>query len=226
MQRLNIFNQIHKGLRALLYDTALSLQQTDFTSETESADAFNRIREVVMLFDEHAHKEDHFVFPSIADFEPAVIDIFSREHKKDLALSENLVQAIEAFGPVTDEAARIIAGIRLNTSFVAFMVFNLEHMAKEEDILNKILWQYYSDEDILKIQRKVLSATKPLHAEFYNKWMIRGINNTEAAHWLKSVERSAPDIVFQTLFDKAEKELPRSRFRKVVEHLTGGLMLA
>ena len=37
MKRYNIFNQVHKGLRALLYETIIKLQQTDFT-DTEDAD--------------------------------------------------------------------------------------------------------------------------------------------------------------------------------------------
>ena len=38
MSRFNVFNQIHKGLRAMLYDTALTLQQTHF-DDAGQADA-------------------------------------------------------------------------------------------------------------------------------------------------------------------------------------------
>ncbi len=76
MQRVNIFNQIHKGLRAALYDTAISLQQADFTSEAEAEEVLSKIKEVVMLFDEHAHKEDTYILPAILQFEPSVVDSF------------------------------------------------------------------------------------------------------------------------------------------------------
>jgi len=34
-QRYNIFNQLHKGLEALLYDTAIMIQQTSFCQPAE-----------------------------------------------------------------------------------------------------------------------------------------------------------------------------------------------
>jgi hypothetical protein len=66
MQRYNGFNLIHKGLRALLYHTGLQLQQTDFTVEDETEAAVNRVKEAIMLFEGHAHKEDNLILPAIA----------------------------------------------------------------------------------------------------------------------------------------------------------------
>ena len=91
MNRYNIFNQIHKGLRSLLYETALLLQRTDFTSTAESKIALDKVREVVELFEKHAHTEDTYVLPNIAEYEPAVVTVFEEEHVKDHELSEKLL---------------------------------------------------------------------------------------------------------------------------------------
>jgi len=99
------------------------------------------------------------------------------------------------------------------------MVFNLEHMAKEESILNKILWRYYSDEEILGIQRKIVAGLSPWSASVGTRWMMRGLNNPEIIYWLKAVEESAPEAVFQNLFAIAKKELSEHRFRQVQEAL-------
>ena len=42
--RFNPFGQVHKGLRALLYDTALLLQHTNFSVEEEIAEAVDRVK--------------------------------------------------------------------------------------------------------------------------------------------------------------------------------------
>jgi hemerythrin-like domain-containing protein len=39
-------------------------------------------------------------------------------------------------------------------------------------------------------------------------------------------EKNAPEPVFNNLFTAAEKELPNPRFRKILEGLTEGVMLA
>lgn len=223
--RINIFNQIHKGLRALLYESSLLLQQTDFLDDQEMQTAVTRITMVADLFDDHAHHEDKFILPAIQEHEPSIVDAFEREHAMNIKLTralKNCLQALQMASPVVrPEMANV-----LYKTFVQFMVFNLEHMSKEETILNKILWRYYSDGEILAIQKNILASLTPWSATNGSRWMMRGLNNPEIVGWLKSVEESAPEAAFQKLFAIAERELPERRFRHVLESLTERVMLA
>lgn len=224
MQRFNCFTLIHKGLRALLFDTALSLQKTDFTCEAEAEEALNKVREAVLLFDEHAHKEDHFILPMIADFEPSVLDCFEKEHATDLALSNQLTASVETFFLLTTDEEKIVAGQQLCGAFIDFTTFNLKHMAKEEDSINKILWRYYADDALLNMQQQIVQSTPPWLIDFYAKWMLRGINTVEATGWLQSVQKTAPEVVFQTLYAKAQTELSAKQFQTVSATLSEGLL--
>ena len=82
-QRFNIFNQIHKALRALLYDTALTLQQTYFGNPDEVETALEKLRLILDIFDKHADHEDQFVLPAIQAYEPSLVDAFEKEHVED-----------------------------------------------------------------------------------------------------------------------------------------------
>ena len=226
MERYNIFLLIHKGLRAALYQTALQLQQTDFTSDNETEEALNKVREIVMLFEGHAEKEDHFILPAISSYEPSVVASFETEHVKDEALGKQLEVCISRVENADALLEKLIAGRELLDSFVSFTVFNLQHMAKEEDIINRILWRYYSDDEIRSISRELTKTIDPWMQDFYASWMLRGINNSEAATWMKAIERGMPSVVFQTMLQKAEQELPAARFRKVTEALSEGLQVA
>ena len=225
MERFNIFNQIHKGLRAALYDTALQLQQADFTSASESESVLEKVKEVVMLFDEHAHKEDTFVLPAILQYEPSVVDAFEQEHVADFALAALLSDAVKQLDSLLKAGDREAAGRKLNVIFVEFVAFNLRHMAKEEDVINNILWRYYTDGEILQIQNRIVESTTPWHQDFFSKWMLRGINNAEAAAWLMAVQRTAPAIVYQTLFSKARQEYSKKRFQQLVDSLQESVVL-
>jgi len=223
--RINIFNQIHKGLRALLYESSLLLQQTDFLDDQEMQTAVTRVTMVADLFDDHAHHEDKFILPAIQEHEPSIVDAFEREHAMNIKLTralKNCLQALQMASPVVrPEMANV-----LYKTFVQFMVFNLEHMSKEETILNKILWRYYSDGEILAIQKNILASLTPWSATNGSRWMMRGLNNPEIVGWFKSIEESASEAAFQKLFAIAERELPERRFRHVLETLTEGVMLA
>jgi hypothetical protein len=215
MQRVNIFNQIHKGLRAALYETAQFLQQADFSNEKETEEAVSKTKEVLMLFDEHAGKEDRYILPAIQPFEPSIVDSFEQEHEKDLSLSAALNHSLDSLHYLNTDQEKIEAGKNINREFVAFLCFNLEHMAREEDMINKILWRYFDDAYILGIQRTIVESTQPWHNDFFSKWMLRGTNNGEIEGWLKAVRTSAPTVVFNTLYTKAEQELPRQRFHQI-----------
>jgi hemerythrin-like domain-containing protein len=220
MERYNIFQLVHKGLRAALYQTALQLQQTDFTVESETEEALNKVKEIVMLFDGHARKEDKYVFSAITEYEPSVVASFESEHEKDAQLGKELNDRAEQLSVSATILEKIVSGRQLTEAFVAFMVFNLEHMAKEEDIINKILWRYYSDDEIKKINGQIIENTPPWIREFNFTWMLRGISNPEAINWIRAIEKGMPPVVFQTILQKAEQELPVKRFRKVIVSLT------
>ncbi|MBC7949808.1 MAG: hemerythrin domain-containing protein [Chitinophagaceae bacterium] len=226
MQRYNMFLQVHKGLKALLFETALQVQHTDFWNVDEAEDVIDRINDVVRLFEKHAHSEDTFVFPVIEKFEPSVKDAFEKEHVQDHILGQALQNAIAQY-----EAGEVItikaeAGKLVQSAFLKFMVFNIEHMMKEEEVINPILWRYYKDEQLMNISQQIVAAIPQEYMLQYSKWMMRGLNNAEITGWLRGVEKSAPEVVFQSLFVTAEKELTERRFRQVLEGLTEGAMLA
>ena len=224
--RYNTFYQIHKALRAMLYETAIELQRTDFNNEEESSEALTKIESVVDLFDKHAYHEDTLVFPAVEKYEPSIVDAFEQEHIKDHELGSKLRTLIAMFDSVKSDGDKIQLGSAIRKSFVDFLAFNLEHMAKEEDIINNLLWRYYTDEEIRAIEFQIVSKQSPEATALAWRWMLRGLSNQEITHWFKIVEKSAPESVFNNLFSMAEKELPNARFRQVLEGLTEGAMLA
>src|SRR5689334_16376865 len=101
--RYNTFYQVHKALRAMLYETAIELQQTDFNNENQAVSLLNNIASVIDLFDKHAYNEDHYVFAVVQEFEPSVIDSFEQEHVKDHALGGKLRTLVNIYSSLETE---------------------------------------------------------------------------------------------------------------------------
>ena len=225
MSRINVFNQIHKGLRAMLYDTALTLQQTHFADSDQSDAAVKKVRTTVEMINAHTAHEDHFIFPAIQEYEPSLVDVFTMEHLKNHSLSEKLVDSLVAHNHAVKPESKIEAGQALIRAFQEFMVYNLEHMTNEETVLNEILWRYYSDEEIEAISKRIVRSRRHDEEIVTTAWIMRGLSNTEISNWLKTVE-TASWQVFAQLYSIAEKELPNDRFRKVLEIFSRGTMVA
>jgi hypothetical protein len=226
MKRYNIFYEVHKGLRVMLYETAIQIQQTDFINHEEAELVMEQIKSGVELFDKHAHSEDRFVFAAIQPYEPAVVDAFEQEHVKDHALGERLSNLLTAFSDTLSDDEKLRNGKLIYQAFIEFLIFNLQHMAKEEDIINKLLWRNYTDEELKGITGNIIANIAPEQMIQFNRWMMRGLSNCEIAGWLKEVKNTAPDFVFQSLMQTASRELNIHRLQLVQESITEGAMVA
>ena len=216
MQRYNSFNMIHKALRAMMYDTALTLQQTHFADADEAETALTKVETVIEQFEQHAHHEDTFMLPAIEAFEPGLVEEFEKEHVKDMELGNRLKTLINIFRAVESDEEKINCGSGISRAFRDFMSFNLDHMAKEESEINQVLWKHYSDRELLELNARLTASIPPDQKMISAKWMLRGINKFEAVTWLKAVKHSTPAFVFQSLFELTETELP-ARIRTEVQ---------
>lgn len=209
----------------MLYQTAIQLQQTSFIDAEEATEAIEHVKTVVDLFESHAHKEDTYVFPAIAAWEPSVVAAFEQEHVEDHELGESLQKWLTAFEYAVAPSAKQTIGEELAKAYIQFMVFNLRHMAKEEQVISPLLWRYYTDSELHDITLKIMKAVPPQEMASFSQWMVRGLNNAEILYWLRGVKNTAPEPAFQALLAVAERELHPHRWNIVQESLTEGAMV-
>ncbi|UFH56378.1 hemerythrin domain-containing protein [Spirosoma sp. KNUC1025] len=213
-QRYNVFNQIHKGLRGMLYDTALRLQQTDF-SESETSEALESLRQVLLFFDDHADHEDHFILPHIRRHDASLIDELEKDHVIDHRLTHTLFDRIQEWKTTNSGNQREAIGQQILLAFNEFIAFNLYHMNKEETILIDLLWKHYTDAEIRQMEHQILQSISPQTLMAESRWIIRSINDKEVIGWLSGVKQGAPIAVFDTFLQLAQEELPAERLTKV-----------
>lgn len=223
--RHNSFNQVHKGLRALLYDTALKIQQTDLTDTTAGGVLMAQIEEVIALFESHAHNEDHFFNEPLEETNEEVAKLFEKEHEEDHRLSLLLQRHIKVWKKAETKGERLQVGTKLFYAFNEFIAFNLYHMNKEETLLNKVLWDTYTDDQIKVTEQQLVQSIAPEKMMKYALWMIRGINAPEMIHWMKELEKSAPAPVFQIVRAMAKEEWGNVRWKEVEKSLAGVTLL-
>lgn len=213
-QRYNVFNQIHKGLRGMLYDTAIRLQQTDF-SGPEAEETVGQLKQVLHFFDEHAESEDQFILPHIQKHNASLIDELEKEHETDHRLTQFLFDQIQTWEGTLSAIERDTIGQSLCYAFSEFVAFNLYHMNKEETLLLQSLWKHYTDAEIREMQGQILQSIPPQTLLAESRWMMRSINNQEVINWLSGIKQGAPAEVFSNFLNMATEELPAERLRNV-----------
>jgi hypothetical protein len=226
MERYPLFQLVHKGLRAALYDTAWKLQKADFTQPAEAEEAISGVKEVLMLLDLHARREEEYVFPLLAPYEPSIIDRFVRDHQESRSLDNRLLALCAQHEEAASPLEQSCSGRNLTDVFIAFLVHNLNHLAAEAKTLQALLGRYCLKGEMEKTTAAIGQVTPAWMQDFYHKWMLRGMNRVETISWLRAVRRGAPAVVFQTLFSKAGQELPPKQFKQITTRLHEALPAA
>jgi hypothetical protein len=225
-QRYNTFKKIHKGLRAMLYDTAINLQLNDFTNTEETVEVLEKLDQTLHIFYEHASHEDKFILPVIVRFNKVLAAEFDSEHEKDEFMTRRINSLVSAYHHAGSDEGRIEGGEAISKAFNEFIAFNLYHMNKEEEKINPVLWANYTDEEIRGIERTLVATISKEEMMITSKWMLLGINDEEIVAWLQAIKYNAPCFVFQGMMELAEKVLSPNRWNKIQGDLTEGLLLA
>lgn len=218
--RHNSFNQVHKGLRVLLYDTALKMQQTDWADTNEGDKVTAQVEEVLVLFESHAHNEDLFFNEPLEEINDEVAKLFEKEHEEDHRLTKVLRKQVKEWKQASTKKERMAEGVRLLYAFNEFIAFNLYHMNKEETLLNQVLWDTYTDDQIRVTEQQLVQSIAPEKMMKYALWMIRGINTPEMIQWMKELERGAPAPVYQIVRAMAKDEWGVGRWKEVEKSMT------
>lgn len=226
MQRYNIFNQLHKGLQALLYDTAIMLQQTAFCNAGEGKFAIEKLDMLLHLFSQHALLEDRHLLPTLRCCDEEAIRTLEKEHQANRVATARLKGLMQTYEHAVTGSERLDAGKTLGHAYRELLVANLKHMAREEAVLNNILWSRFNDGEIFAFEQNILAHIPQEELAVYSLWMIRGMNNHEIIAWLKTIEKTAVGPVFQVLFAMAENELSAIRWQKIQEGLIEGKRVA
>jgi hemerythrin-like domain-containing protein len=210
-KRYNVFKNIHKGLRTMLFSTQMKWQQTDFTSP-EAASMVANLETVLYYYDQHAGHEDHFILSKIIQQEPQIAAALEGDHVVDHELSQNLRSLLNRWKDSSTNEARESTAAAVFYALNEFIAFNLYHMNKEETILLPLLWKHFSDAEILGMQDNIVASINPEILIEESRWMMRSISDTEIQEWLGGVKMSAPDFVYNTFMQMAAEELPAERF--------------
>jgi hypothetical protein len=153
--RTDLFTPIHKGLRRNLFETAITLGRTDFTSPQETAAAETLVAECLGFLREHAEHEDRHVLPEIAHLAPELAASLREEHAA-IAI-DSLWPRFAPLGPEERQAM----GAELQRRFQSLVAAQVRHMDREEREVNAVFWAKLQDRDIGALGRRIVVSIPP-----------------------------------------------------------------
>lgn len=152
--RFNLFKKAHKDLQALLADTLIQLQKTNFLIASEAESGIERIKMVLRVMHAHKKLEEDIIFLELDENAISMIDYFNNQHYHDDALTLGLGILLNNFEEAATNTEKASTGNNILSSYIEFMAFNLNHMNMEEQMINPLLWYKYTDNELEEILNK------------------------------------------------------------------------
>lgn len=158
--RVDLFTPIHKGLRRKLFETAIAVGRTDFSSEAEAAAAKRLVDECLTYLREHAELEDRHVVPEVARLSPELAATMADEHpelERAAIAVDSLWPRFAPLGP----GERLAMGGELARRFQALVAMQLRHMDREEREVNAVFWAHLQDSALAAVSRRIVVDIPP-----------------------------------------------------------------
>ena len=189
MSSHNLHYRISKGWKALLYDTSLQLQRTDFTEEKGALAAHNRLHTVLSFFESYRIWEANYILPPITFYEPGLAAQVEEQRREQFIAFNRIESLLHEFSFVSNTDRQLEIGRELVYCFEGFSSTFILQLAQEEKWVNKLLGRYYSNKELQTIEWKFISAinTTFRSPDFYY-WVIQGLTPGETENWLQEVK--------------------------------------
>ena len=184
-ERLDLYRNVHKGIRVMLFDLVQKSGRTDFTDRAAVAQLRSEVADIFELLESHAHTEDRHIMPLVHEHAPALAREFAEAHVDQEARLPELLAALDAIDVTSPDATRKGHAFVLHLSRIAGEL--MTHMADEELQLNVALWDALTDAELADVEHRLIANIPPEKLMRYLTWMVPNMNSGEQQAFMSMV---------------------------------------
>lgn len=214
-QRHDGYRAVHKALRLYMTDTLNRVGRCDPTDNTEVDTTLNQLDALLTFLEQHIAHERDFLHPALERARAGSAGRVDHDHAEHAEATADLRDGA-AYVRNTSGAVRGAGLLALYRNFALFVAENLVHMHHEETELNAVLWEHYSDDELIAIERALVGSIPPFELMQSLPWFIAAQNAPERAAMLRGMQAGMPPEAFLGVLDAARGVLSAADNRKLL----------
>jgi hemerythrin-like domain-containing protein len=218
-ERYNIFNKSHKGLRRLVLEAWAKTNKCDFRSRSEVNECIVILLQAIRYYIYHIRKEDMIIYRAINLSAPYIITLLEEINAKGIKEALSIENKIYQFNSESQGKDIIDFGIELQSSIFSFTSVVVQHIKKEETVLNELLWQSFTDCELLELEVKTISHFVPEEKEWFHNQVMKCLDDNEIARWIDHVLSFGNAYDADLLMETTRSALPESRWQTISRNI-------
>lgn len=193
--RMNLYGFPHKGLRNAISQLSQSAGNTDCSDQNSLSSLKTLADEVFTLLGLHAHSEETVVLPALEIKMPDSTAENIAEHAQLESEIESMKQELNAIS--CDSPPNLLSNFY--ASVTNFHSKYLAHMAMEESKMNTLIWENFTDADLMEQHGQIMSALTPEQIMMWFKYIVPALNPFERTIIMGGFKANAPTPFFDSV---------------------------
>lgn len=214
--RMDLYTTIHKALRSFMTDTLVRIGSMDIDDAQETDGALEQLGGLLAMLRAHVSHENTFVHAAIELRRPGAQQRLGQDHDEHLATIDELDAQAQALRNARDRHG---AAQRLYRQLALFIAENLEHMHVEETSNHALLWQLFSDAELIALHDSLLASVPMPEMAVVSRWMAGSLNFKELAGMLGAMQCDMPPEAFRGVLDLMRPQMGAARWSRLAAHL-------
>lgn len=213
--RLDLYESIHKALRAEMAGVLTALGALDTMDAEECATTLARTEALLHLVGQHLVHEERFVHPVLEAALPgssAGTEFEHAEHREAIAVLRADIAALR-------QAPQPTAALHLYRQYALFVAENLVHMQHEETVLNARLWAACSDAELMDVHQRLLASIPPAEMGQVLPIMLPALCPQQRAGMLAGMQAELPPEAMRDVVAMARAVLDGRGWAKLTRAL-------
>ena len=222
--RVSLVTTPHKGIRNFLAQLSLQAGFTDYADRAAVEALKQRFEEICVLLEEHAASENNFILPALEARVPGSAAHDEADHEELHQLQDSLLAQLNHIldSNHTGQEARQL-GYAFYQGLSRLHAGHLEHMLEEETVTQVLMWQHFTDEEMMQIHGQVIRSIAPPVMLAWMKYILPAQTPDERLQLLGGMQASAPAPFFRQVLGVAREVLPVSAYIQLEARLTSAV---
>lgn len=205
--RFNLYQSVHKGLRAMLADLLLNVGRSDGHNAEDSARRLAQLQQVLQLCCCHLQHEEQHLHRAMEARAPGSSAERDAEHQQHQAEIDALQQQATALATLPAHA-QAAAWQLLYGRLSLFVADNFVHMLQEEQANMAVLWAHYSDAELIELHDVLVAGIAPEEMAHWFRWIVPHIAHSERVAMFAGMRQGMPPEIFAQTLAQAGSLLP------------------
>ncbi len=213
--RVDIYNFPHKGLRSLMSQISFLAGNTDYSNQQSLDELKRKTAELFLFLNLHRQSEEEDLLPALE----AKLAGSTQENMEEHELLEKEVDQIVSFLENLSVEAAPAEGAQFYSMLNGFQAEYMDHMAMEESKMNLVIWDHFTDEELMGVHGTIMSKLAPEHIVLLFKYIVPALGPMDRKIILSGFKANAPEEFFNQVLSVVREQMPASSFDSMVASL-------